>query len=210
MSNIILPNGTDRSTRQQGGRRSIVAKPVLACDLDGTLRYNKNDPDGFINEPSEIAFFDGVIEAVWAYRDRGWLPVIVSNQAGVAHGHMTKKDLDRQMHKMQHLASKRTSHDRGWPFLDTRFAMYDDRAEGEAAQMYGYRSLNRKPGYGMLANIETRAKANGVVPKWDESVVVGDREEDRKMADRAGLSFWWADQWREQVREEYGADGGQG
>lgn len=202
-SRIILPNGRDRATKVddagERGTRTIVAKPVLACDLDGTLRYPQDGTE-FINEPEQIAFFDGVLEAVWAYRDAGWLPVVVSNQAGVAHGHLSKKDLDRQMNRMKEIAREETPHGRGWPFLDTRFCMYDTRAEDP---MYGYRSLNRKPGYGMLAGIENRAKANGVVPVWDQSVYIGDRPEDRRMAEAASVTFWPAEEWRAQVQEEY-------
>lgn len=204
MSNIILPNGQSRAQEAgHHGHQQVLAKPVLACDLDGTLRYNKNDPEDCINEPEEIAFYDGVLEAVWAYRDNGWLPVIVSNQGGVAHGYMEKKDLDRQMNRMQELALEQTPHNRGWPFLDTRFCMY--MASGDHP-MYGYRSLNRKPKYGMLALVENRAKVNGVVPMWDDSVMIGDREEDRDMAEAAGLSFWPADQWRAETKEAYGGD----
>lgn len=203
MSNIILPglNGQSPEPMDAGQQGTIQfqAKPVLACDLDGTLRYNKDDPGGFINEADEIAFYDGVIEALWLYRDEGWLPVVVSNQGGVAFGHMGKKDLDKQMNKMQELARKADPHGRGWPFLDARMCMYHGKSDD---RMYGLRSLNRKPRYGMLAGIENRAKANGVIPMWDDSVVIGDREEDEQMAEAAGLAFWQAEPWRERVQEQ--------
>jgi len=207
MSNIITPGRDGRAVQQTGetrGKQQIVAKPFLVCDLDGTLRYpkgdpNPEDPEGFINEPDEIAFYEGVIDTVWGYRDDGWAPVIVSNQAGVAHGHMEKKDLDRQYNRMQELAREQSTHGRGWPFLDCRFCMYDDRADHP---MYGYRSLNRKPRYGALAGIENRAKTNGVVPMWDQSVMIGDRPEDEQMAEAAGLDFWPAQEWRAAIKEE--------
>lgn len=203
MNNIILPNGRP-SVREEAGRHGterMVAKPILVCDLDGTLRYNKDDPDGFINEPEEIAFFDGVLDAVWAYRDNGWLPVVVSNQGGVAHGYMGKKDLDRQMNRMAELARQETDHNRGWPFLDTRFCMYHEKGDDE---MYGYRSLHRKPMYGALGSIEQRAKVNGIIPKWDQSVVIGDRPEDEAMAQAAGLDYWPAEEWRAELKAQRG------
>ena len=207
MSNIILPgtNGTAPSNAQaedagEWGHQEFTAKPVMVCDLDQTLRYNKDDPEGFINEPEEIAFYDHVLDAIWRYRDDGWLPVIVSNQGGVAHGYMEKKDLDRQMNHMQALAQEETEHGRGWPFLDTRFCMYDERA---GDPMYGWRSMNRKPQIGALALIEDRAKANAVIPKWDESVMIGDRPEDEELAERAGIEFWPAEEWREAVRDKF-------
>lgn len=207
MGNIILPgsNGTAPSNAQseeagQLGHEQFLAKPVLACDLDGTIRYNEEDPTGFINEPEEITFYDHVLDAIWRYRDDGWLPVAVSNQGGVAHGHMDRKDLDRQMNRMQELAREETKHGRGWPFLETRFAIYDDRADHP---MYGYRSLERKPEIGMLAIVEYNARANGIICKWDESVMIGDRPEDEEMAERAGIEFWPAEEWRLSVREKF-------
>lgn len=204
MSNIIAPGGMDgrvsQPTGEKRGRQQIIAKPALVCDLDGTLRYNKNDPDDFINEPDEIAFYDHVLEAVWGYRDDGWLPAIASNQGGVAHGYMDKMDLDRQMNRMQELAREETKQGRGWPFLETRFAIYDERS---GHPMYGYRSLDRKPEIGMLAIVEHNARANGVICKWDESVMIGDRPEDEELAERAGMEFWPAEEWRESVREKF-------
>lgn len=201
MSDLVLPglNGQHSGAKDAGqqGTRQFVAKPVLACDLDGTIRHNCDDEDEFINDAEDICFYPGVIEALWIYRDEGWLPVAVSNQGGVAWGHLSKKDLDKQMNQMQTMARKADPHGRGWPFLDTRFCMYDERADDP---MYGHRSLHRKPRYGMLAGVETRAKANGVIPMWDESVMIGDREEDEEMAENAGIAFWPADQWREEVQ----------
>ena len=34
-----------------------VVKPALVCDLDGTVRFNKDDPEGFINRPEEVALY---------------------------------------------------------------------------------------------------------------------------------------------------------
>ena len=200
MSNIILPNGQATREEKAGtfGHQRVVAKPVLAFDLDGTLRYSTAEDSPFIHEPEDIAFYPHVFEAVWDYRDEGWLPVIVTNQGGVAHGHLTPQDFDRQMNRMQAIAQER--HPRGWPFLDVRAAFCHEK--GDHPQ-FGVRSLHRKPQIGMLALVEDRARANNVVPKWGESVLVGDMESDEELAERAGITFWPADEWRSAVNERF-------
>ena len=196
---IILPgiNGRPRGGKSVGGQ--IVAKPVLVCDLDGTLRYNKYDPDDFINEADEIALYEGVIEAAWIYRREGWLPTVVTNQGGVAHGHMTIADWDRQRQRMDVLAVEEDPQNRGDPFLDWLPCFYDERSDDE---MYGLRSFHRKPQIGALASIGARARSNGIVPIWDESVVIGDREEDRELAENGGLDFWDAEEWRDEIQTQ--------
>lgn len=179
----------------------LRAKPALVCDLDGTLRYN---PDGeFIHEPDDIEFYDGVIEALWAYREDGFLIFVVTNQGGVAHGHLTPQDFDRQMTRMQEMAKEIDS--RGLPFHMTQRCFF--MADG-TRKRWAFRSLRRKPSYGALAVLENQARMNNVIVDWDASYVIGDREEDRHMAKRADITFVWAGTWRRQIYEQLiGGDG---
>lgn len=187
-----------------------TAKPALICDLDGTLRYNKNDPPesgprSFINDAGDIAFYDHVIEALWRYREDGFLIAIVTNQGGMAHGHMGMPDWHRQQGRMQELATE--IDDRGMP---THMTLPAFCMEEGSEDLYSYASLRRKPAYGNLAILENQARMNNARIKWGSSYVIGDRTEDKEMATAArealavdGPTFLWASDWREQIKNEF-------
>ncbi|MCS3666416.1 histidinol phosphatase-like enzyme [Salinibacter ruber] len=77
MSSLLSQNGQDLSN-------AAFAKPAVVCDLDGTIRFNLEEE--YINGPDDIALYRGVIEALWRYRNKGYLVFGVTNQGGVAHG----------------------------------------------------------------------------------------------------------------------------
>lgn len=54
---------------------------------------------------------------------------------------------------------------------------------------YSRRSLFRKPDIGMLALIEYECFERGICIDWDDSIFVGDREEDKDCAIAAGVTF---------------------
>jgi len=177
---------------------TVWLKPAIVCDLDGTVRHN---PDGeYINGPDDIAFYDGVLEALWRYRGKGYLIFGVTNQGGVAHGHKTPADFDREMDRMQALATQ--EHERGWPFHSVKACFF--MASGDH-DVYGHRSLLRKPRYGALAVLEHEARSQTrqqFIIDWDESYMIGDREEDLACAQAAGVSFMHADDWHAQIQEQ--------
>jgi histidinol-phosphate phosphatase family protein len=61
-------------------------------DRDGTL--NRPPVAGqYITDPDDLHLLDGVVDAVEALREEGYACVVVSNQRGVALGHLTEGDL---------------------------------------------------------------------------------------------------------------------
>ena len=173
-----------------------VLRPALCVDLDGTVRFNKNDPKGFINRVEEIALFPGVEEKLWLYRDGGTifgseadyhvpehLIFGVSNQGGVAFGFKDWGGVDEEARRTAELFERN-------PFHIMKFCLHHERGDVEP---YCHRSLARKPDIGMLAQMEVEAFGEGYVVDWDQSMMVGDREEDQELARRAGIDFRWAD-----------------
>lgn len=161
-----------------------VVKPALVCDLDGTVRFNKDDPEGFINRPEEVALYPGVEEMLWEWRDRGHLIFGVSNQGGVAFGHKTMRDVYETDAAMLRLFGRN-------PFHGLRSCPYHPDGTVEP---YCHRSLLRKPDIGMLVDCEEHAFDAGYFVDWDNSLMVGDRPEDEECARRAGIAFRWADE----------------
>ena len=67
------------------------ARTTVFLDRDGVL--NRRVPDGYVTRWSEFVFLPGVKAALRQLRRAGFLLVIVSNQAGVATGHLSRKGL---------------------------------------------------------------------------------------------------------------------
>jgi len=156
--------------------------PALCLDLDGTVRKSKTG--GFIASPEDIELIEGMEEQIWAYKDRGFLIIAVTNQGGVAHGHKSTIQVQAE-HQASYALFKRNPFD----FTFTSYAMPDGKAHP-----FNYRSLLRKPYYGGLAYLEVVLFHREIIVDWDRSVFVGDREEDQQCAQAAGLKFIWGGQ----------------
>lgn len=162
-----------------------VVVPALCLDLDGTIRYSKTG--GFINDPDDVALFEGVGEKIWQYRNEGYLVIGISNQAGVAYGFKTVIQIEAELDATLALFVKN-------PFHIIKQCYHHPAGSVEP---YRHRSLLRKSDTGMLALAEKDAFDDGYVIDWDKSLFVGDRSEDEVCAGRAGIKFIWADEFFE-------------
>lgn len=157
--------------------------PALCLDLDGTIRFSRKDPRGFIGGPEDVALFDGVESKIWEYRDAGYLVFGISNQGGVAFGFKTHEQC------LAELQATVNAFERD-PFHDVRMCYHHD---GDGAKFpFNKRSLLRKPNIGMLVLCEIDAFEQGYLVDWDNSLFVGDRPEDELCAKNAGIPFQWA------------------
>lgn len=158
----------------------VKIMPALCLDLDGTVRYSKNGK--FINKPEDIALFEGVEEKLWKYRNNGYLILGISNQGGIAFGIKTYEEERYEIEVMMSLFKES-------PFHFVKTCPYHPKG---TVFPYMYRSLMRKPDYGMLMMLEAEATRNGIVIDWNKSLMVGDRPEDQQCADNASIAFQWA------------------
>ncbi len=75
-----------------GAARASVAawrgKPALLLDRDGTLNVDR----GWVHRPEEFAWIEGAREAIRWANDRGFLVLVITNQAGIARGFYTEAD----------------------------------------------------------------------------------------------------------------------
>jgi len=155
-------------------------RPALCLDLDGTIRYSINGE--FINTPDDIALFDDVEEKIWTYRDAGYLIFGITNQGGVAYGFKVPADVDAEIEKTCELFNKN-------PFHIIKSCLHHPNGKSEP---FNHRSLLRKPYLGMLVVCEIESWDAGYIVDWDNSVFVGDREEDKQCAQNADIAFYWA------------------
>ena len=157
----------------------IEEKPVLFLDLDGTVRTSKTGE--FIDGKDDIKIIEGRKEALSSYQDH--VIVGVTNQGGVAHGHKTPDQVHEENEKTNELL--------GGVFDFIEFSPCHSESDDE---VFGRKSLLRKPMIGMLVRAEAKLIQDyHIFPNYDDSIMVGDREEDQECANRAGISFQWAE-----------------
>src|SRR3990167_4417712 len=65
------------------------ATSVLYLDLDGTVRHGKDELGRFVNMPSDVVIFPSALSRMRSAKAQGWRIVGITNQGGVALGHMT-------------------------------------------------------------------------------------------------------------------------
>lgn len=160
--------------------------PVLYCDLDGTVRKGKDELGRFVNGPEDVELFDGVAELLWAYKDLGWRIVSVSNQGGIALGHMEFDVCTAAM--METYKQSREVFDK---------MMWCCHYPGEGVVPEMAICWCRKPRPGMIieAALSMAGEHHEIYPPH-LALMVGDREEDRACAENAGVRFIHAETWR--------------
>ncbi|WP_156478563.1 D-glycero-beta-D-manno-heptose 1,7-bisphosphate 7-phosphatase [Anaerosporomusa subterranea] len=63
---------------------------AIFLDRDGTINQDR----GYIHKPSEFIFEYRAIEAISLLNQAGFIVIVVSNQAGIAHGHFSEQAVD--------------------------------------------------------------------------------------------------------------------
>lgn len=64
---------------------------VLFLDRDGVI--NNGDENGFVNKQSDFWFIRDSLKAIQTLTSDGWRIFVVTNQGGIANGHLTKETL---------------------------------------------------------------------------------------------------------------------
>ena len=133
---------------------------ALFLDRDGVINVNH----GYCNKVEDFQLVPGIVKLVRAYVNRGYLPIVVTNQAGIAHGFLTLDDLDAIHNHMLTLF-----HNAGDPLHAVYFC--PDK-EGP----------NRKPEPGMLLQAQREHAID-----MGASIIIGDNITDIEAGRRAGV-----------------------
>lgn len=167
-------------------------KRILCLDLDGTVRRSKSGKT-FIEGPDDVEIIPGMKELLWKYKNEDWVLVGISNQGGVSHGFKNVHTVRAENRRMVDLLRNK---DEETSVSMITYCPYDPKGK---TPEYDWRSLRRKPMYGMLVETEVRLiEQLRVFPDWDNSLFVGDRAEDASCAEAAGIPFMWADEFLKQ------------
>lgn len=159
--------------------------PVLYLDIDGTVRWGKDELGSFVNTAEDVRVFDEVPELLRKYKDLGWRIVGISNQGGIALGYMTQE--------VCYKAMLETNRQCGAIFDKIAWCSHHpDAKDPEMAVCWC-----RKPKAGLIIEsaLELSRKNDEIYPPH-LGLFVGDMDSDRVCAENAGLAFMDAKDWR--------------
>lgn len=163
------------------------ATRVLYLDLDGTVRKGFDELGHFVNKKEDVEVFDGVVDLMRKYKEKGWRLVGITNQGGVATGQLTYEDMSAAIVE----TNEQTKH----LFDKIMVCVHHPDAKNQEMAV----CWCRKP---RIGNIVTAANEMGkIYPEYYPphlALFVGDREEDRQCAENAGIKFIEAKEWRAQ------------
>jgi D-glycero-D-manno-heptose 1,7-bisphosphate phosphatase len=161
------------------------AVPLLALDLDGTVRHGFDELGRFVNGPEDVVIFPEAVAQMRAWKARGGRIIAVSNQGGIALGHMDFDTCAAAMMRTYELTGR----------LFDKMAWC--RHHPQATDPEYARCWCRKPSPGLLIEAANDlARATGEMYPPYLGLFVGDRPEDEQCAKLAGFDFQWASEWR--------------
>ncbi|OOF34231.1 D-glycero-beta-D-manno-heptose 1,7-bisphosphate 7-phosphatase [Salinivibrio costicola] len=144
--------------------------PAIFIDRDGVV----NVDHGYVASIDNFEYIDGVFEACRALKEKGYLLVLVTNQAGIARGYYSEEDFLQLTEWMD------------WNFAD-KGVDFDGiyYCPHHALDGIGEYQLDcdcRKPKPGMLLEAAEELDID-----LSRSVMVGDKADDMKAAQAAGI-----------------------
>jgi D,D-heptose 1,7-bisphosphate phosphatase len=148
-----------------------LTKPAVFLDRDGVL----NRDLGHVGTLDRFEWMPGALSAVRRLNDSGYYAFLVSNQAGVARGYYSERDVQELHRWMQRALRAEGAH-----LDDIRYCPdHPEALEPQYKQASGW----RKPEPGMILDL-----INAWPLDLERSFVVGDKETDMEAARRAGVT----------------------
>jgi D,D-heptose 1,7-bisphosphate phosphatase len=157
---------------EQGRRElpNLRRRPAAFLDRDGVINYD----NGYVYRPDQVRWIPGTIDAVRRLNDLGYRVIVVTNQAGIAHGYFREEDVHKLHEWMQDELAVQGA------YID---AFYHCPYHPDArVDRYRASHVDRKPGPGMILRA-----ANDLPIDLSRSFLIGDKESDLEAARRAGL-----------------------
>ncbi len=135
---------------------------ALFLDRDGVI----NEDEGYLYEIDKCRFVEGIFELVAAAEAKGYLPIVVTNQSGIARGYYTEEAMHTLHDHMREEFKKRGCH---------ILAFYHSPFHPESIFPHLKKESHcRKPKPGMFLEA---IHDHGIDPF--ESIMVGDKPSDR-------------------------------
>jgi len=142
-----------------------MSTPAVFVDRDGVI----NVDHGYVSNQDDFEFIDGVFEACLAFKEKGYLLVMVTNQAGIARGLYTEDDFQSLTEWMD------------WNFVD-KGVEFDGLYYCPHHPDFTGKCDCRKPKPGMLLDAQKFLDID-----MQRSVMIGDKVGDLQAAHAAGV-----------------------
>jgi D-glycero-D-manno-heptose 1,7-bisphosphate phosphatase len=147
-----------------------MSRRALFLDRDGVINHDL----GYVHRPDQVEFVDGIFDLARAAVRRGYLLVVVTNQAGIGRGLYTEDDF----HALSAWIGARFAAE-GAPIGDVFFAPHHPL---HGIGHYRQDHPDRKPGPGMILRAAAR---HGI--DLARSILVGDKDSDIMAGRAAGV-----------------------
>ncbi len=145
-------------------------RPALFLDRDGVINVDR----GYVHRPADFEFVDGIAELCSRFGARGYVSVVVTNQAGIGRGLYTEADFDALTKWMLDALTTRGVH------IERVYHCPYHPEHGVGR--YRRESQDRKPNPGMLLRARDELDLDLAA-----SALVGDKVSDMEAAVRAGV-----------------------
>lgn len=142
-------------------------QPCVFFDRDGIVNHPPDDERRYVLHEDDFHLLPGFVDALRIVLERGYKAVIVTNQAGVSRGRMSRADLDRIHTKMTRL-------------LQAEGLVLHDIL---ACESFDDAHPHRKPNPGMLLEAARKHHLD-----LGRSWMIGDSEKDVEAGRRAGVA----------------------
>jgi D-glycero-D-manno-heptose 1,7-bisphosphate phosphatase len=160
---------------------------LLILDLDGTVRKGFDELGRFVNGPEDVEVFPEAVRMMREWKKRGGRIIAVSNQGGIALGHVTMAQVASAMRETYRQAQG----------LFDKIAWCQHHPNAKDPEYA--RCWCRKPAPGLV--IESALALADLVHHTEIypphlGLFVGDRPEDELCAKSCSFDFMWAKDWR--------------
>lgn len=147
-------------------------KAALFLDRDGVI----NVDHGYVHRPDQIEFLDGIFDLCRTAKSRGYLIVVVTNQAGIGRGYYSEEEFHALMGWMQQRFTEENCS------IDKVYFCPDHPEHGVGP--YKRDSWHRKPNPGML---EDAIRELSITP--EHSILIGDKISDMQAGQAVGIRW---------------------
>ena len=171
---IGVPSDFFRAQTEIPLKFGIATFRAAFIDRDGVICKEKHH----LYKKEDFEFIDGAPEALAALREKGYLVIVVTNQAGVAKGLYTEDDVNALHAYMTQLLKDRAVID------GIYFCPYHPEA---VVEKYKKDSPERKPSPGMIERAVEDFAQKGINIDLKKSLMIGDTERDMETGINAGV-----------------------
>ncbi len=145
---------------------------ALFLDRDGVINIDK----GYVHRIEDFEFTEGIFEVLRYFQNKGYLLIIVTNQAGIGRGYYTVKDFCLLNNWMLQQFK-----DQGITIAKVYFSPYHPV---HGIGKYKRDSFFRKPNPGMILKAQEEFNID-----LSKSFLIGDKETDIKAGENAGIKM---------------------